>query len=195
MEDSKAKLIEFLSENSQLTSQQVRDVANVFIEKKWLRNELLLKEGKVSNEWIFLESGLVRTFAIDMDGNEVTTGFIPENQVVIEVASFFQRSPTLENIQALSDCRGWVVSFDEFQILFHSIPAFREFGRSRLVKGFVSLKQRMLSMITDSAEKRYELLVKTRPEILKAVPLKYIASYLGVTDTSLSRIRKEIAEK
>ena len=195
MENSKAKLIAFLSENSQLSNQQLQEVSSVFKEKSWQRNELLLKEGKVSNEWIFLQSGLVRTFAIDVDGNEVTTGFVPENQVVIEVASFFHRSPTFENIQALTDCKGWVVSFDAFQILFHSIPAFREFGRSRLVNGFVSLKQRMLSMITDSAEKRYALLVKTRPEILKVVPLKYIASYLGVTDTSLSRIRKEIAGK
>jgi len=64
-----------------------------------------------------------------------------------------------------------------------------------LVKAFASLKVRMLSMITETAEERYEMLIKRNPEIFQFAPLKYIASYIGVTDTSLSRIRKEFAKK
>jgi len=195
MENDKTLLIEFLSKNSKLNAEELAHSTAYFTNKNLRKNDFLLREGKISNEYIFLQSGLVRTFATDLDGNEVTTGFISENQIVLEVASFFLRIPTAENIQAITDCKYWSISFDDFQTLFHSIPAFREFGRSRLINGYVSLKQRTLSMITEKAEKRYEHLVKTRPEIAKTVSLKYIASYLGITDTSLSRIRKELAGK
>ena len=75
------------------------------------------------------------------------------------------------------------------------MPEFREFGRSLLVSGFASLKSRMLSMITATAEERYEKLLQTNPSIFQTAALKHIASYLGVTDTSLSRIRKKFAKQ
>ena len=75
------------------------------------------------------------------------------------------------------------------------MPEFRDFGRSILVKGFSSLKVRMLSMITETAEQRYDTLLKTNPEIFQHAALKHIATYLGITDTSLSRIRKEYTKK
>jgi len=81
------------------------------------------------------------------------------------------------------------------QTLFHNIPEFREFGRMILVKGFIAFKQRALSLINETAEQRLENLIKVRPEIFQKAPLKNIASYLGITDTSLSRIRREITKK
>lgn len=128
----------------------------------------------------------------------VTTGhpiFYAPGQVVFEVSSLFERTKSLENIQALSDCEGWFITYKQLNTLFHSLPEFREFGRSMLVKGFSALKVRMLSTITETAESRYEQLLKTNPEIFQQASLKVIASYLGITDTSLSRIRKEIARK
>ena len=85
--------------------------------------------------------------------------------------------------------------WEQLNMLFHSLPEFREFGRSILVKGFTALKNRMLSMITETAEERYAHLLQNKPEIFQHAPLKTIASYLGITDTSLSRIRKELAKK
>lgn len=137
----------------------------------------------------------MRAFAHDTDGAEVTTGFYTANQVVFEVSSFFQRSASQENIAALEDCEGWYITFEELNELFHALPAFREFGRHILVKGFAALKGRMLSQITEPAETRYERLLQTSPDILQRVPVKHIASYLGITDTSLSRIRAGLARK
>lgn len=79
----------------------------------------------------------MRAFLHDTEGNDVTINFYSANSVVFEVTSFFQRVPTQENIQALTACVGWVLTFDELNMLFHTIPAFREFGRAILVKGFV----------------------------------------------------------
>ncbi|MEZ0131521.1 Crp/Fnr family transcriptional regulator, partial [Flavobacterium sp. LBUM151] len=96
---------------------------------------------------------------------------------------------------ALTDSVGWYITYEQLNSLFHSLPEFREFGRSILVKGFSELKTRMLSMITETAEERYSYLLKSNPEIFQQASLKNIASFLGITDTSLSRIRKEISKK
>jgi CRP-like cAMP-binding protein len=160
-----------------------------------MRNEFLFKEGRVCNEYFFLEKGFIRAFAHDTEGNDVTTNFYSAYQVVFEVSSFFNRTISKENFQAIVDCEGWFISYDQLNNLFHSMHEFRDFGRSILVKGFSSLKIRMLSMITETAEQRYDALLKTNPEIFQHAALKHIASYLGITDTSLSRIRKDYAKR
>jgi CRP-like cAMP-binding protein len=137
----------------------------------------------------------MRAFAHNTEGMEITTNFYADNQVVFEVSSFFTRSKSQENIQALTDCKGWSITYEQLNTLFHALPEFREFGRYILVKGFSSFKNRMLSMITDTAEQRYRKLLSTNPEIFVHASLKTIATYLGITDTSLSRIRKEFARK
>ncbi len=159
------------------------------------KNDFLLKQGKICNQYIFLETGLVRAYTLDTEENEVTTGFFSSNSLVFEVASFFKRVPAMESLQAVTDCTGFVTSYDNVQFLFHSLPHFREFGRTILINGFVALKERTLFNINNTAEQRYEHLLITKPEIFKHVPLKQIASYLGITDTSLSRIRKEYSLK
>ena len=137
----------------------------------------------------------MRAFACDTDGNDITTNFYSSNQVVFEVSSFFTRTISKENVQATVDCSGWYITYEQLNDLFHSLPEFREFGRAVLVKGFSSLKARMLSMITETAEQRYDMLLQNNPEIFQHAALKHIASYLGITDTSLSRIRKEFSKK
>ena len=170
-------------------------IAANFKLKEIQKNEYFLKDGKMSNEYLFLESGFMRAFAFDTEGNEVTTNFYSGGSVVFEVASFFNRTIARENIQAITDCVGWSITYDQLNKLFHDLPEFREFGRHILVRGFASLKTRMLAVITETAEQRYEHLLKNNPEILQYAQLKHIASYLGITDSSLSRIRKEFSKK
>jgi CRP-like cAMP-binding protein len=173
----------------------LEEAVNAFEEKSFTKNDFFLKEGFISNQYLILETGFLRAFTHDTEGNDVTTNLYPPNSLVLEVASFFHRTPAKENIQALTDSKGWVITFEKLNGLFHAYPAFRETGRAILVKGFAALKGRMLSMINETAEQRYLTLLKTNPDIFQQAPLKYIASYLGVTDTSLSRIRKELAKK
>ncbi len=156
------------------------------------KDAFVLREGQLSDTYLFLEQGWMRGFALAPSGDEVTTGIFRPGQVVFEASSFFQRQPSMENIQALTPCQAWGISFAQLNHLFHALPEFREFGRSRLVMGFASLKARMLSMVTQTAEQRYLSLLQHHPEIFQNVPLKQIASYLGVTDSSLSRIRREL---
>jgi CRP-like cAMP-binding protein len=163
-------------------------------EKTFLKKgDMFLKEGQLANEYYCLESGLVRSYAINSEGNEITTGFFGKDEIVIEVASLFLRTPTKENIQALTDCECWKIDFNSFETLFQTVNGFMDWGRTWMSGALLLTKQRSLSMITDSATERYLALQKQHPEIILNTPLKYIASYLGITDTSLSRIRKEIA--
>lgn len=185
-------LISFFQSTGKINALKAEEIATYFEEKELRKNELFLKEGQVSNEYLFLGKGFLRSYSFGIDGNEVTTAFYSSGQPVFDVASFFNRTPSKENIQALTDSLGWIITYENLNYIFHSIPEFREFGRTILVQGFANLKIRMLSMITETAEERYVALLQSKPEIFQYAPLKQIASYLGITDSSLSRIRKEM---
>ena len=120
-------------------------------------------------------------------------GQISSNDILIEVASLFLRVPSKETIEVLTDAKVWKVDFDAFQNLYGTIEGFTEWGRTWMTNQLFVAKNRTVEMHTQSASQRYLGLVKEKPQIIKQVPLKYIATYLGITDTSLSRIRKEVA--
>ena len=181
--------------NKELSPEELQLIIDAHIKFVFKKNDFLLKQGQTANEYYCLEDGLVRSFANSNEGNEITTGFFGKDEIVIEVASLFLRIPTRENIQALTDCLCWKIDLKSFQELFHSVAGFTEWGRTWMSGVLFQSKQRSLSMITDSATERYLELQKQHPEIFQLAPLKYIASYLGITDTSLSRIRKEIGKK
>ncbi len=184
-----------LFKTSGLSTDDLQTVVNSFKQVSFKKKDYVLEEGRIANEYYFIESGFMRSFVRDTNGNDITTAFYSSSQLVLEVASFFLRIPTKENIQALADCTCWKISFEEFQMLFHQMEGFREAGRKRLVNGYYSLKQKSLSMITETADVRYLQLLKEHPEVFKYAPLKNIATYLGITDTSLSRIRKELVRQ
>lgn len=159
------------------------------------KNEFLVHQGEISNDYLFLEEGMLRAFTLDPEGQEVTTFFYTGNQMVFEVASLFTRTASGESIQALTDCRGYSLTLDKLNALFHGLPEFREFGRKMLVKGFADFKQRALALIQQSAEERYLHLLATNPALFQHAQLRHIASYLGITDSSMSRIRRDMGKK
>ena len=195
MSESKEKLIQFFRGTNLVGSERAEDFASHFRLKVFAKNDFFLHEGRISDEYLYLEKGCMRSFAYDTQGNDVTTNFSTGNQVVFEISSFFNRTASKENIQALTEGHGWFITYRELNNLFHATPEFREFGRHILVRGFSALKIRMLSMITETAEQRYINLLSSHPEIFVFAPLKNIATYLGITDTSLSRIRREFSKK
>jgi CRP-like cAMP-binding protein len=156
------------------------------------KGDFILKEGKTANEYYILEKGMARSFVNDFNGNEVTTNFFVEGEIVIEVSSIFQRIPTQENIVCISDCECLKMDFEIFQNLFHKIPNLAEWGRTWMSQQLFVYKQRSVEMFTLSATSRYLKLLEQKPQVVQFAPLKQVASYLGVTDTSLSRIRKEL---
>lgn len=158
------------------------------------KNDYLIKEDTTANFYYFLESGFARSYVIDLEGNDISTKFFSSTDIVIDWHSYFLKTKCRENIQAVSPCVAWKITFENFMQLFH-IEAFREVGRTRLVNSYFELKNHSISVIADPAKDRYLNLLKTKPDIIQNVPLKQIATYLGITDTSLSRIRKELSDQ
>lgn len=192
---NKDSLVQFIQQVLPMSPAKVGVIAEKFKPLKIEKNNYLLKTGKVCSESHFIEKGIVRSYIYDVKGNEVTIAFYSQNSFASDLLSFFKRSPTKENIQAVTDCETWYITYEDMQESFHTMPEFRDYGRLNLVDQYSKLKERMLSMLQETAEQRYEALISSSPEIFQNVPLKYIASYLGVTDTSLSRIRKEFIKK
>lgn len=194
---SKDKLIEFIKANTlniMVSNEALIKIAEHFEEVTFSKNDFLLKEG-MNCSYFYLSEGFMRAYTYDRDGDEITTYFYPKDRVVFEIASLFLHTPSTEYIQAITNCHGYMASFDSVNLLFHTVPEFREFARMVLVKEFIVYKQRTLAMINKSAEERYSELLTNNKEIFRYAQLKHIASFLGITDTSLSRIRNEFAKR
>ncbi len=157
------------------------------------KGDIIEKPGAIVNHYYLVDSGFLRSFVIDLAGNEVTTNFYSNADIILEETSFFLRTATKEYIQAVENCVLWSKDFDTFQEHFNASEKYRDWGRAHLSKNFFTFKQRSLSMITQTATHRYKNLLANNPEIIKKASLKHIASFLGITDTSLSRIRKEVS--
>lgn len=191
----KDNLIQFIRQALPISPARAEQVVEKFNPANFEKNAFILREGTICNASYYLENGVMRSYTYDLEGNEVTTAFFTPNSYASDLLSFFKRVPTKENIQAITDCESWYITYEDMQASFHTIPEFREYGRLNIVNQYALLKERMLSNLQEPAEKRYADLINAHPEILQQVPLKYIASYLGIADTSLSRIRKETFKK
>lgn len=187
----KNQLFQSIYKHPSLTEADVIEIMEAHTKVEFLKGEAFLKIGKIANDYFLIEEGLIRSFAYDYNGNEITTDFYASGEIAIEVSSLFQRIPSNENIIALTDGCAWKIEFEVFQKLFHKIEGLREWGRAWMSNQLFISKQRSIDMLTKSATERYVMLIQERPHIIKEAPLKYIASYLGITDTSLSRIRKD----
>jgi CRP-like cAMP-binding protein len=175
-----------------LTSQDIEKIKNAHTEIDFSKGKLFLESGKTANEYYLIEKGICRSYTYDYNNKEITTDFFISGEILIEVMSLFQRTDSNENLIALTNGAAWKIEFEDFQELFHKIEGFREWGRAWMSKQLFDSKQRSIEMHTKNATDRYLTLLNDKPQIIKQATLKQIASYLGITDTSLSRIRKEI---
>ena len=171
--------------------EDLETILSLYQRIEFAKNDFMISEGTTANFYYFMESGYARSYVLDLEGNDISTKFFSSTDIVIDWHSYFLKTKCRENIQAITPCIAWKISFENFMKLFN-IEAFREIGRTRLVNNYFELKNHSVSVIADPAKERYLNLLKTKPNIIQNVPLKQIATYLGITDTSLSRIRKEI---
>lgn len=191
----KENLIKYILNIFPMSDEKVSTITGDFEFISFEKGDLLLTENKINRQTFFLETGYVRSFTLDQNGQEVTTNIYPPPGFVNDFLSFFKQLPAKQNFQALTPCTGWTMSYENVEKYFSDIPEFREFGRLLVLFHYENLNERMLGMIKDSAETRYLKLSNQHPDVLRNVSLKIIASYLGITDTSLSRIRKEIIHR
>ncbi|MEO0472771.1 MAG: Crp/Fnr family transcriptional regulator [Bacteroidota bacterium] len=156
------------------------------------KNEVLVRRnGGCPSYWI-IETGLLRSFIIDAEGNEVTTGFYGTGDISLEFSSFFLDLPAKESLKAETDTKAYAVPKSVFFQYFNEVPALQEWGRGWMVNFLIQRQNRYLESHTLSAPERYEALISARPSVIRYAALKHIASYLNIADSTLSRIRKNI---
>lgn len=154
----------------------------------------LLQEGEVNSKTYFVENGLLRQFSIDEKGKEHILQFAPENWFISNRESAFLNKPSSYFIEAIEDSTVFVAEKELFEILSKDNPQFIDFNTQLLHRHIASLQKRVTQLQSDSAQERYLDFIQTYPDVLLRVPQTYVASYLGITPESLSRVRKELAK-
>lgn len=177
-----------------IESKTVEKITETFKSFTLDKNTRLLEQGKISTQTYFLEEGYMRSYILNEEGEEVTTNIYSAPCFVNDFLSFFKQQPTQEIYETLTPCSFWETGLDNVQQNFHTIPEFREFSRLLFVINYYKLNDRLIETVSQKAETRYLNLMKKQPHIFQHVPLKIIASYLGITDSSLSRIRKDLSK-
>lgn len=156
------------------------------------KGEFLIKEGRTCHEIGFVQSGMFRVFYHNSAGEEVTSCFIFANTFAASYTSFITQTPTLENIEALTDISLLTLPADLIFSLEQSSTNWANFSKTIAQQEFIYMEQRLLLLLMESAEFRYKHLLEHYPSYLQLIPLNYLASYLGITQRHLSRIRKAI---
>jgi CRP-like cAMP-binding protein len=157
------------------------------------KGEYFLKAGEVCNYVGFVNVGCFRYFNI-LNGEDFTTQIAFEGEYITNYKSFLTRTPAIDHIIALEDSEILQLDYNAMQQLYQHYPVWQKFGRLIAESIFIESTNRWQSLLLQSAEERYIALLKNQPHILNRVPLKFIASYLGVAPESLSRIRKRISQ-
>ena len=154
----------------------------------------LLEIGKVSNEVFYLIKGCIRLYC-EKDGEELSTYFFTENMFAGSYDSFISRKPSKVAIETLEECEVLVLTHKGQEKLYKIFPKMNEFIRKAIEQRFVLLHDLFISYLLNSPEERYLMLLKDRPELVQRIPQHQIASFLGVTRVSLSRIRNRLVKK
>jgi CRP-like cAMP-binding protein len=156
------------------------------------KNHILLKAGQTERHLSFIESGIVR-FYIPKDENDLTFGFAFDNSFVSAYDSFLTQQPAVYNVKTLTQTTLWRLTFSDLQSIYDETEVGNFIGRQASEELFLKKSQRELSLLNQTAEERYLNLFTEQPRLIKQIPLKYIASYIGITPQALSRIRKRIS--
>lgn len=156
------------------------------------KKELLIKKGQTENHLSFIEKGTVRMFT-PREENDLTFGFVFQHQFVSAYDSFLTQTPCKYQIEALAETTVWRINHSDLNKIYKHTKIGNEIGRKNAESLFLIKSARELSLLELSAKERYEKLFSERPQLIKEIPLKYIASYIGITPQALSRIRSQIS--
>lgn len=149
---------------------------------------ILLEEGQISRTMFFIEKGCLRTW-VNNDGRDITTQFFFEGGTVSSIESFRANQLSLYSIESIEPCILQTISQQDFQNVLEKFPQIKEEMQEHLFKRLLKAQKTFYSYLKNNPEQRYKELIEEHPHIIQRIPQHYIASYLGITSVSLSRIR------
>jgi len=178
-----------------LTDNEITLIKNTFVPKKIRKRQYFLQEGQVCKYGAFIVKGAMRQYSVDDKGVEHTVQLYIENWWAADRESYVMLTPSVYNIDAWEDTEMLLITRADQLNFFNPIPAIVEMSRKLDERNYIATQKRLNSSISFSAEKRYSDLANTYPEFLRRFPQHIIASYLGITKETLSRIRKSTGSR
>ncbi len=174
-----------------LSEQDWLMLSSKFMMQEFPKKNLILKKGMVENYVSFIDEGIVRYY-LPKEEKEVTFEITFSNDFMGAYDSFLTRLPSVYHIETITKTKLWRLSYHDLKILYQDTEKGNLIGRLAGEKLFLEKVKREISLLNDTAEQRYLNLFTQQPELIKKIPLHYIASYIGVTPQALSRIRRRI---
>lgn len=186
------EFIEYVLKFGILNQQQIDLVVSKATELELVKDSYFSEAGKIPRQVGFVISGVIRGCYYNNNGEEITRCFISENSLVVDYVNFEANTSSSEYLQAATDCKLIVFSKNDWEELSNTIVAWDQI-KNKMVQQCMYLKSRKWPVISQDATTRYLEFLENYPSLTNRIPLTYIASYLGVTQQSLSRIRRNIS--
>ncbi|MDQ1096091.1 MULTISPECIES: Crp/Fnr family transcriptional regulator [Chryseobacterium] len=177
-----------------LSVEDLNTIRKYFREEKLLKNEFFTKSDLVCNRLSMVKSGILRSYALS-DGKEITQWLSVPDSFITEAVGFFFNQPNRWNIQAFTEVELLTITKTDYQKLCKEFPKWNEIEKQFIIKCFMMMEDRIFSHLSMTAEERYNRYFDHQKELFTQVPFQYIASVLGMTPETFSRIRKRQAEK
>jgi len=187
-------LINYLLQFGDLNKQQIDLIKSKFELKKIRKEEYYHEAGKIPKEVIFITNGIMRICYYNNKGEEVTKYFMDENQLVTDILNYNTGTPSSEYMQAITDCEYLAISKNSMDELSKTIIGWDAIIAKVVALGMSQKVTKISTMMAEDATERYMKFFERFPTLASRIPLAYLASYLGITQSSLSRIRKNISK-
>ncbi|MCA0154507.1 Crp/Fnr family transcriptional regulator [Winogradskyella vincentii] len=178
----------------ELKDHEIEFIKTVLHKKNYSKGALIIKNGVQVDQTFGVKSGCLRTYHVDKVGKEHTLQFAIKGWWITDYTSFFLKSKAIMNLEVIQDAVVYQLSFQDREELFKKIPTLESFIRTRLENSYAAFQKRVLGNLSKTAKERYLDFISTYPNIEKRVKNYHIASYLGITTESLSRIRRELTQ-
>jgi CRP-like cAMP-binding protein len=186
------EFIDFLSDYGNLDQQQIDYVTNKATESVLLKNEHFWEAGKVSQYVGFTIEGVLRVYYYNNKGEDITSYFVEENHLITDWENSDGSFIPVANLQAITDCKLIVFSKQDWKEISSNIASWNNIIQQVITKHKTEKLERRSSLVSEDATERYLSFLQKYPNIINRIPLSYVASYLGIRQQSLSRVRKSI---
>lgn len=193
MKSDNSKIKEIFKDLS-FSDEEIKIIESVFHKVSFKKGDIVLKSDDSVDFQYYILQGCLRTYHIDLHGKEHTVQFGIKDWWISDYTAFFSTSKAIMNIEVIQDTILYRISRADKEQLYAQIPKIESFFRKKLERAFAAFQKRILSNLSQTAKERYLNFIQTYPNIEKSVKNYHIASYLGITTESLSRIRKELSQ-
>jgi CRP-like cAMP-binding protein len=186
------EFVDYVLQFGNLNQQQIDLIAKKGFELTLRKDEYFSEAGKIARQVGFIIEGITRVCYYNNKGEEITKYFIAENNLVVDIESFDNEICSSAYVQAITDCQLICFTKKDWQELLQTIVGWDLIVHKMIAKALIQKVERRSPLVTEDATERYLKFLEIYPNVVNRVPLAYIASYLGITQSSLSRIRKNI---